>query len=164
MKIIHFSLAIIKTFHSIIGIDRTAISTTVQWPLTFSYGLLVPSLLIVRRCCSEVSVSVWRTGKASQVVYCFADSKVLWSTDPVLRSFFLRAWSVSVVTKVKMHVGKCTGGEVGGFKHLHVETKQPNSFMDFPRRLECKVRAWSGFYTDLQNLLDDLKDLNCTWG
>lgn len=25
-----------------------------------------------------------------------------------------------------MYVGKCIGGEVGGFKHLHVETKQPN--------------------------------------
>lgn len=24
------------------------------------------------------------------------------------------------------NVGKCIGGEVGGFKHLHVETKQPN--------------------------------------
>lgn len=51
---------------------------------------------------------------------------MLWSTDLVLRSFFLRAWSVSVVTKIKMYVGKCIGGEVGGFKHLHVETKQPN--------------------------------------
>lgn len=25
-----------------------------------------------------------------------------------------------------MYVGKCIGGEVGGFKHLHVVTKQPN--------------------------------------
>lgn len=31
-----------------------------------------------------------------------------------------------MVTKIKMYVGKCIGGEVGGFKHLHVETKQPN--------------------------------------
>lgn len=31
-----------------------------------------------------------------------------------------------MVTKIKMYVGECIGGEVGGFKHLHVETKQPN--------------------------------------
>lgn len=42
----------------------------------------------------------------------------------VLVTFSLRARSVSVVTNKKKreeeskHVGKCTGGEVGGFKHL----------------------------------------------
>lgn len=91
---------------------------------------------VVRRCCSELSLSVWRTGKASQISYCFAESKVLWSTDLVLRSF-LRAWSVSVVTKIKMYMGKCIGGEVGGFKHLHVESKLPDSASwTFPNRQE----------------------------
>jgi len=42
----------------------------------------------MRRCCSELRLSVWRTGKASQIFYCFAESKVLLSTDLVLRSFF----------------------------------------------------------------------------
>lgn len=45
---------------------------------------------------------------------------------PGSAAILLRARSVSVVTKIKMYVGKCIGGEVGGFKHLHVERKQPN--------------------------------------
>lgn len=36
--------------------------------------------------------------------------------------------SMECLTKIKIDVGKCIGigGEVGGFKHLDVETKQPN--------------------------------------
>lgn len=40
---------------------------------------------------------------------------------------------MSVVTKIKMYVGKCIGGEVGGFKDLHVKTKTTQqSFKDLP--------------------------------
>lgn len=38
--------------------------------------------------------------------------------------------------KYKNDVGKCIGGEVGGFKHLHMERQQPNR----PSRMTPVVR------------------------
>lgn len=75
----------------------------------------------VRRCCSGLRLSVWRTGEVSEVFYRYAESKVL---RPGSTAIFLRARSESVFTKIKK---KNVFGEVHRWrgrwlhKHLHVE-------------------------------------------
>ena len=98
--------------------------------MTFDLQLWVtsPSTYSVRGRCSDIKCVSGGRAKPRRSFYCFADSKVLRSTDLVLRSFFFFKSMECVCghKKIKIYVGKCMGGEVGGFKHLHVETKQPN--------------------------------------
>lgn len=117
--------------------------------MTFDLQLLVnsPSTCSVRRCCSEISVFVWRMGKASQIFDCFAESKVLWSTDLVLRSFFKSTECVCG------HKNKNACGEVHRWRGRWVQTLACGnkttqlSFIDPPLHhqgvAECKDRAGS---------------------
>lgn len=77
-----------------------------------------------------------------------------------------------MVTKIKTYMGKCIGGEVGGFKHLHVETKQPNRASwtcPLPSEgTDCKDRAWfqNRVFEELHQNLYRLKTpyILCGWG
>lgn len=67
------------------------------------------------------------------------------------------------------------GGEVGGFKHLHVETKQlQQSFMDFPCSQDVKAAPEMCFRVEFLEhdtpktfeLIDNMSDLDLDykWG
>lgn len=87
----------------------------------------------------------WRTDEASQFFCCFAKSKVLRSTDLILQSFSFK--SMECITKIQMYEGRCIGGEVGGFKHLHVE-KKTQQLHGLPPvvRISNVKRAGNGFF------------------
>lgn len=123
-------IALIKTIHSIIGFDGTAIFETVEWPLIFSYWC-IPSVLKKTQSCKGAALNAsGLSARRAKHLRSFTalQNKVLWSPDLVLRSFLFKSMECVCghKNKIKKNVGKCIGGEVGGFKHLQVETKQPD--------------------------------------